>query len=175
MRKTSFALFMVAALVAAPFGAAWAEGVVFLVRHAERSNAVTDDSDPLLPQGHARARSLARLLGDAGIEELITTNALRSQQTGAPFATATGLKPQVMTRDEEVALAGRLREKPDSKDRLMVAHTRNIPRILEAFGVPGGAEFKLNPATDYDNLFIIQLYPNRPASMVRLRYQTIPD
>jgi len=171
MRKTSIALALLAALLATPVGAAWAEGVVFLVRHAERSNAVQSDEDPLLPQGHARARALARLLGDAGITELITTDALRSGQTGAPFTARTGLKPQVMTRDEEVAFAARLREKPDTKDRLIIGHTRNIPRILEALGVPGGGETKINAETDYDNLFIVQMYPNRAASLVRLRYQ----
>lgn len=171
MRKIWIALTVLAALLATPMGAAWAEGVVFLVRHAERTNADPGDTDPLLPTGHTRARGLARLLADAGIAELITTDALRSRQTGAPFAGRTGIKPQVMTRDEQVALAARLRGTPDLKDRLMIGHTRNIPRILEAFGVPGGGQITLNADTDYDNLFIVQLYPNRAASMVRLRFQ----
>ncbi len=140
MRPTSLVL----ALLPASFSgairvqAAHAEGVVFLVRHAEKSLEVEGDSAPLLHEGVDRARTLARMLADAGIEELITTDALRSRQTGAPFAEATGLKPQVMTRDDQVAFAGRLREKPDGKDRLIVGHTRNIPRILQALGGPGG-------------------------------------
>lgn len=154
--------------------AARAEGVVFLTRHAEKSLEVAGDAAPLLPDGVARARTLARMLAGAGIEELVTTDALRSKQTGAPFAEATGLKPQVMTREEEVAYAAALRAKPDAKDRLIVGHTRNIPRILEALGVPGGGELKLNPDTDYDNLFVVQMYPDRPATMVRLRYPIAP-
>lgn len=151
-----------------------AEGVVFLTRHAEKSLTVPGDAAPLLPEGVARARTLAAMLAGAGIEELITTDALRSGQTGAPFAERTGLQPQVMTREEEVAFAARLRQKPDAKDRLIVGHTRNIPRILEALGVPGGGEVKLNPDTDYDNLFVVQMYPDRPASMVRIRYPIAP-
>lgn len=172
MRMMRIALALVPALLLASVAAttARAEGVVFLVRHAEKSLAVEGDAAPLLAEGNARARSLARLLANAGIEELVTTDALRSRQTGAPFAERTGLRPQVMTRDEQVAFAARLRERPDDRDRLIVAHTRNIPRILDALGVPGGGQIKLNADTDYDNLFVVQMYPNRAASMVRLHY-----
>ena len=164
-------ILLAGALLAAP---AHADGVVFVTRHAEKSLEVAGDAAPLLPEGTARARTLAGMLADAGIEELITTDALRSRQTGAPFAERTGLTPQVMTREDEVTLAGRLRANPDDKDRLIVAHTRNIPRILEALGVPDGGKVKLDPDTDYDNLFVVQLYPDRPASMVRLRYPIAP-
>lgn len=155
--------------------AARAEGVVFLARHAEKSLDVPGDAAPLLHEGEDRARTLARLLADAGIDELITTDALRSRQTGAPFAELAGVTPQVMTREQQVEYAARLRLNPDAKDRLIVGHTRNIPRILDALGVPGGAETKLDPATDYDNLFMIQMYRDRPASMVRLRFQIVKD
>ena len=173
MRRKLLALALLPALFLSgiPAQAARAEGVVFLVRHAEKSLEIEGDSAPLLHEGFDRARTLARILADAGIEELITTDALRSRQTGAPFAEVTGLKPQVMTRDDQVAFAGRLREKPDGKDRLIVGHTRNIPRILEALGVPGGGQMKLNADVDYDHMFVVQMYPNRPASMVRLRFK----
>ena len=173
MRTLRIALALLPALfiglLAVPM--AHAEGVVFLVRHAEKSLEVEGDSAPLLHAGVDRARTLSRMLADAGIEELITTDALRSRQTGAPFAETTGLKPQVMTRDEQVAFAGRLREKPDGKDRLIVGHTRNIPRILEALGVPGGGQVKLNADVDYDHMFVVQMYPNRAPSMMRLRFE----
>ena len=172
MTQTWIAVALLPALAAALLasGTARADGVVFLTRHAEKSLEVPGDAAPLLPEGSARARTLARLLADAGIEEMITTDALRSRQTGEPFAALSGLQPQVMTRDEQVAFAARLREKPDDRDRLMVGHTRNIPRILEALGVPGGGRMALNHDTDYDNLFVVQMYPDRPATMVRLRY-----
>src|SRR3546814_9553776 len=127
---------LVAGLHASPAGA---EGVVFLTRHAEKSLEVPGDAAPLLPEGVARARTLAAMLADAGIEELVTTDALRSSQTGAPFAERTGLQPQVMTREEEVAYATRHRKQPGAKDRLKVGHTRNIPRILDALGEIGRA------------------------------------
>ena len=172
MRKMWIALAVLPALVVGMLqtSPASADGVVFLTRHAEKSLVVEGDAAPLLPEGNDRSRTLARLLADAGIDELITTDALRSRQTGAPFAELSGLRPQVMTREEQVAFAGRLRQAPDRKNRLMVGHTRNIPRILDALGVPGGGEVAINADTDYDNLFVVQMYPDRPASMVRLRY-----
>lgn len=173
MRILRIALVVLPAMLAGALDirAAHAEGVVFLVRHAEKSLEVEGDSAPLLHAGVDRARTLARMLADARIEELITTDALRSRQTGAPFAERTGIQPQVMTRDEQVAFAARLRQKPDDKDRLIVGHTRNIPRILDALGVPGGGEVKLNAETDYDHLFVVQMYPNRAASLMRLRFE----
>ena len=153
-----------------------AENVVFVTRHAEKSLDVPGDAAPLLPKGTDRARALAHLLADAGIAEVVTTDALRSRQSGAPFAERASLKPVVMTRDDQVAYTGRLIQKLDGKDRLIVAHTRNIPRILAALGVPNGGQMQLDADTDYDNLFIVQLYPDRPASMVRLHYTTAgPD
>ena len=153
-----------------------ADGVVFITRHAEKSLDVPGDAAPLLPMGQARARTLSRMLADAGISELITTDAVRSRETGAPFAAQSGLVPVVMTREDEVTLAARLRKTPDSKNRLIVAHTRNIPRILEALGVPGGGQIKINADTDYDNLFVVQLRPNGPTSMIRLHYMVAaPD
>ncbi|BBK32489.1 phosphohistidine phosphatase SixA [Stella humosa] len=173
MGKLANVLALLPVLLAAALSAppARAEGVVFLVRHAEKSLEIEGDAAPLLKAGVDRARTLARMLAGAGIAELITTDALRSRQTGAPFAERTGLQPQVMTRNDQVALAGRLREKPDGKDRLIIGHVRNIPRILEALGVPGGGQVTLNPDVDYDHLFVVQTYPGRPASMVRLRFE----
>jgi phosphohistidine phosphatase SixA len=173
MRRMKIALALLPALLMGVLAVpvAHAEGVVFLVRHAEKSLEVEGDSAPLLPAGVDRARTLARMLADAGIEELVTTDALRSRQTGAPFAERTGLKPRVMTRDQQVAFAARLKKKPDKKDRLIVGHTRNIPRILQALGVPGGSKVKLNADTDYDHMFVVQMYPNRPPSLVRLRFE----
>lgn len=176
MRKWLMAMAVLPAFGVVSVGAlpAGAEGVVFLTRHAEKSLTVPGDAAPLLPEGEARARTLARMLADSGIDELITTDALRSRQTGAPFAERSGLQPRVLTREEEVAFAAELRRKPDTKDRLIVGHTRNIPRILDALGVPDGGKVALNPDTDYDNLFVVQMYPDRPASMVRLRYPIAP-
>ncbi len=172
MRKFGIALALLPALLigALDIQAARAEGVVIIVRHAEKSLAIEGDAAPLLPEGFERAKKLALMLVDAGIEEMLTTDALRSRQTGAPFAERMKLTPQVMTRDEQVAFAGRLRQKPDDKDRLIVAHTRNIPRILDALGVPGGGQVKINDQTDYDNMFVVQMYPNRAPTMVRLHF-----
>src|SRR3546814_13441742 len=60
---------LVAGLYAPPAGA---EGVVFLTLHAEKSLEVPGGAAPLLPEGVARARTLAALLADARLHELLT-------------------------------------------------------------------------------------------------------
>ena len=64
--------------------AAEAESVIFLARHAEK----TDEShDPQLSgTGRQRAAELAQLLRDAGIEHIHSTDFNRTKDTAAPLA-----------------------------------------------------------------------------------------
>lgn len=172
MRRILLALVPALLMAMADVRPAVAEGVVFLVRHAEKSLEIKGDAAPLLPEGEARARTLADMLADAGITELVTSDALRSRQTAGFFTDRTRVPAQVMTREEEVAYAARLRDAPDGKNRLIVAHVRNIPKILAALGVAEAASVELDAATDFNNLFVVQTYSDRPATMVWLHYET---
>src|SRR5688500_5337763 len=65
--------------------------IIFL-RHAERQ-AYDDGDGPLSGSGHARARSLAQVLKDAGVTAIYVSNRLRTVQTAAPLAEALRLTP----------------------------------------------------------------------------------
>jgi phosphohistidine phosphatase SixA len=62
--------------------------IYYVIRHTER-NPGTDP--PLNPEGEARARRIAELLGGTGFDEVIVTSFLRNRQSAEPIAAQTGV------------------------------------------------------------------------------------
>jgi phosphohistidine phosphatase SixA len=146
-----------------------AQPVVFVVRHAERADAgqarggmMKDDPD-LSSAGRARAASLARLLEDARIEAIVTTEYRRTRQTAAPLAKALGIQPSVIPASDRQALLARL--KSLTGNALVVGHSNTIPEVLSGLGV---TESVTIPESEFDNLFIV--VRGSPVS-VRLHYR----
>src|SRR6185503_20706963 len=93
--KTKTLILMVIAMVAVFCQPAVAQDdfkpiTVFLIRHAERENEPKQDP-PLTKDGVARSQALARLLGNAGIKAIFTSQYTRTKQTAEPLATKLGL------------------------------------------------------------------------------------
>ena len=63
---------------------------VFLIRHAERQDEPRQDP-PLTDAGVARSQALARLLSNAGVKAIFTSQYSRTKQTAEPLATKLGL------------------------------------------------------------------------------------
>ena len=63
--------------------------IVFLVRHAEK--ATEGDDPPLTDVGRARAAELARVLRDAGLQAILSTQFARTGQTARAVADVVGL------------------------------------------------------------------------------------
>ena len=126
---------------------------IFLVRHADK---ISDAPDSLLSEaGHRRAECLAKMLGDADIQQICTSDLHRTQQTAAPLAQRRKLKPVA------IPLA-----KPDD----LIKATESLPRILHALGAP-----QVPPIADaeYDRFFILTLGPHKERSALSftvLRY-----
>ena len=78
--KHFIALLLLCVLLAS---SAAAQSTIFLVRHAEKK---TGDDPDLTKAGHARAESLAKMLKDADITAIYTSEVKRTQQTAAPLA-----------------------------------------------------------------------------------------
>ena len=123
-------------------------GLIFLVRHAEKASEAKDAV--LSPEGKRRAECLAHLLSDAGIRELLVTRVVRTQQTAEPLAKQLGLTPTVLDADDIAAFAKKLRAA--AKDNvLVVAHADTLPKIIDQLG--GGKIAPIEPS-DYDKLFV---------------------
>lgn len=142
-----------------------AQGAVFVVRHAEKSDeASADAKDPdLSPSGRARAESLARWLRDAGITAVYATEFKRTQQTAEPLARALGIDVTIVPAKESETLVRQLRVA--SGNALVVAHSNTVPEIVKAIGIDVPVAIA---EADYDNLFVV-VWDKEPR-LLRLHY-----
>jgi broad specificity phosphatase PhoE len=141
---------------------ATAQSTIFIVRHAEKADA-TKDSD-LSEAGRARAEALARMLKDANITAIYTTEFKRTQQTAAPLAKARGISATNLPAKDIVALTAKLRA--SNGDALVVGHGDTIPDLIKALGIAPPINIAEN---DYDNLFVVML-AEKP-QLIRLHYR----
>jgi len=138
--------------------------VVYLVRHAERAEDGTNDP-PISEEGEARARELAELLADAGVDHVHSTDLRRTRQTGGPFVEAAGLPIEVYDPRDLTGFAASLRATPGR--HLVLGHSNTTPDLVAALGgAPGGPIDEM----EYDRLYIVTIPAVGPTSTVLLRY-----
>lgn len=147
-----------------------AQQTVFVVRHAERADAVaggspTMASDPdLSDAGRARAQSLATALKDAKITAIFVTPYKRTQQTAEPLAKALGLQVTAIDPKDAAGLIEKV--KAASGNVLIVGHSNTVPDILTRLGATDAPKLADD---EYDNLFVV-VRGEKP-SLVRLRFR----
>ena len=138
-----------------------AEPVVFIVRHAEKSG---DGKDPdLSAAGQTRAEILVRILKDAGITAIFTSEFKRTQETAAPIAKSIGITPTVVQAKDTAALVAKLHQL--NGNALVVGHGNTIPELIKAFGIETTIEI---PENDYTQLLIVLL--GEKPRLLRLHY-----
>lgn len=137
--------------------------VVFLVRHAERAEDGTSDP-PISEAGKERAALLAKMLRDADLTRIHTTDYRRTRATGRPTADAAGLEMTLYDADDLEAFAEELRRMPGR--HLVLGHSNTTPPLVEALGGdPRGPIEEL----EYDRLYIVTLSLDG-ASTVLIRF-----
>jgi broad specificity phosphatase PhoE len=139
-----------------------AEPVVVIVRHGEK--AANGGTDPdLSSAGRVRADALARILKDAGITAILTSEFKRTQETAAPTATSAHLTPTVVPAKDTAALVTKLHQL--NGNALVVGHGDTIPNIIKALGINDPINI---PDADYSELLIVTL-GDKP-QLLRLHY-----
>jgi broad specificity phosphatase PhoE len=139
-----------------------AEPFVVIVRHAEK--AANDPKDPdLSPAGHVRAEALARILKDASISAIFTSEFKRTQETAAPTSVSSGVAPTIVGGKDIAGLVSKLHEA--SGNVLVVGHGDTIPDIIKALGVNAPIQI---PDQDYTEIFVVNL-GDKP-QLLRLHY-----
>jgi len=128
-----------------------AEPVIVIVRHAEKATNGGNDPD-LSSAGRARADALARILKDAGITAIFTSEFKRTQETAAPTATSTHVAPTVVTAKDTAGLVAKLHQL--NGNALVVGHGDTIPNIIKALGINSAINI---PGADYSELLIVTL------------------
>lgn len=137
--------------------------VIFVVRHAEKAEDGSPDPD-LTPEGRARAERLARILSDAGLIAVYSTDYARTRETATPTAEEAGLGVHLYDPDAPGELAARLRSAPGRY--LVVGHSNTVPDLVRALGGEAGGELG---EAEYDRLYVVLLGPGGVTTLA-LRY-----
>ena len=162
----SFSLLALLSLVHPAPSAAAAEDplVVFLVRHAEKTAAVEDPE--LNAAGIERAADLARILRDAGIEHVHSSDFIRTRNTASPTAAVFGLEVEIYDAGDLPALVEHLRE--TGGRHLVVGHSNTTPGVVELLGGTPGSE--IDEPGEFDRLYVVTISAGGVASTVLMRY-----
>jgi phosphohistidine phosphatase SixA len=137
---------------------------ILLVRHGE---TVEDGSrDPELSEaGRARADRLARVLANAGVTRVLSTDYKRTQGTAAPLARAAGLTVESYGPGDLAALAERLRG--GTGVILVVGHSNTTPQLV---GALGGDPHGTITEHEHDRLYVLVPGEGGTATTLLLRY-----
>lgn len=150
---------------------------VFLIRHAEREDEPRQDP-PLKKEGVARSQELARLLSNAGIKAIFTSQFTRTKQTAEPLATKLGITPTPFTlkinpsntrqiaAESTAEVTNKILERA-GESVLVVGHSNSILDVIKMLGgdiVPTIDEKK------FDDLFVVTVYAKGKARVVQMKY-----
>jgi broad specificity phosphatase PhoE len=136
---------------------------VVLSRHAEPEPSGTDPG--LSPQGRDRARVLAAMLGETGIDAIFTSELIRTKQTAAPIAERLHLTPVELSADLAVA-AGQVRSA--GQRVLVIGHSNTVPDLIGSLNGPG---VTIKPA-EFSRLFVLDLQ-GAASHLLSMRYGAI--
>ena len=150
---------------------------VFLVRHAEKEDEPRQDP-PLKKEGVARSQELARLLANAGIKSIYTSQFTRTKSTAEPTAAKLGLtvasislrsnpaNPRLIAEESTAEVVNKIMERP-GENVLIVGHSNSVPDVIKMLGgdvVPTIDERKFN------DLFIVTVYAKGKAKVTHMKY-----
>ena len=138
--------------------------LVFLVRHAEKSNAGRDPE--LSDAGKERALELVKILRSANIAYVHSTDFIRTRATAKPTAEKLGLKTEIYNPSDLEALAQKLRD--TGGIHLVVGHSNTTPEMVRLLG--GKPVSKINEASEYDRLYIVRVSGKSNTSSILMRY-----
>lgn len=142
---------------------------IVLVRHAEKAS--DGENPPLTERGVRRAALLARMLSEAGVDAIYTTDLERSKQTARPLSKLTGIAPvELSTQTGATAHAralAKILKSPKHRGEVVVCveHSDTIPTILKGLGAEGFDE-----SVEYEHMFILLVGDNVPTQILVLRY-----
>jgi len=126
--------------------------VIYLVRHAEKQRGISSGMNPHLTEaGQQRARQLARVLGQVGIDAVYSTDYARTKETAEPLAEHLDLPVQTYNPRKLKEFAGELGEA--GRRILVVGHSNTTPKLVELLGGDKGRPIR--ELDEYDRLYVV--------------------
>lgn len=136
---------------------------IFIVRHADRLQG-----DALSEAGIARAEELKRVLGQAFIQRIFTTETLRAYKTAEPLAELLHLsRERYNSVPGVINLIKSIPPGLQGKRILIVGHSDTVDDLIRQCGcIPPSGITPDMPATQFDNLFLVVLRKTIPNMQV---------
>ena len=142
--------------------------ILILVRHAEKKIVPPENKDPdLSPAGLARAEELVRMFSDAGVTAIYATQYKRTQQTVKPLADRLRLPVTQVEAKQTPELVKQIRARGAAQVVFIAGHNNTVPEIIAAMG---GPQLPIIPETEYDNLYILTVYSDGAAKLLKMKY-----
>ena len=140
---------------------------VILVRHAEKKIEPSNPDPDLAPEGETRAKEIARILGNAGINTIFATQFKRTQQTVKPLSDRIGVTPTIINASETNNLVQQIQTTQRGKTVFISGHNNTVPAVVSALS---GDTYGVISESEYDNLYIVTIYRFGKAKVVQLKY-----
>ncbi len=142
--------------------------ILILVRHAEKQIVPPENKDPdLSPSGLERTQEIVRMLSDAGVTAIYTTQYKRTQQTVKPLADKLRLPVTQVEAKQTPELVKQIRARGAGQVVFIAGHNNTVPEIIAAMG---GPQLPIIPETEYDNLFILTVQADGSAKLLKMKY-----
>jgi len=140
---------------------------VILVRHAEKNNEPANPNPNLSAIGQERAQELARILSNAGVTAIYTSQYVRTQQTVQPLANQLRLSVGQIDAKNTDELVRQISTNNRGGVVLVAGHNNTVPATITALG---GGSSPVIPENEFDNMFIVTIYRFGKAKVVKLKY-----
>jgi phosphohistidine phosphatase SixA len=127
---------------------------IYVVRHAEKAPQAGNNSDVALStEGQQRAQTLKSRLANEKIEQVYSTNTIRTKSTAQPTADHFGLSINTYGPRPDTAFINLL--KASKKNTLVVGHSNTVDDIANMLIGQTVVAGDLKDS-EYDNLYIIK-------------------
>jgi phosphohistidine phosphatase SixA len=172
-----FVLFIITALLFAVPQDEFKPITVYLVRHAERADEPRQDP-PLTQKGALRSQELARVLSNANVKTIITSQFLRTKATAEPLAKklnvpATSISlsldranPRMIAEQSTAEVTNKILENGGGSV-LVVGHSNSIPDVIKMLG---GDVTPVIDERKFDDLFVVTVYAKGKARVAHMKY-----
>ena len=125
---------------------------IYIVRHAEKQ---LEGKDPELAYvGGVRAKKLAQILENQAIKRVLSTDFIRTRNTGQPTAAAAGVTLEIYDPKNQEALVSDLRASEGNV--LVVGHSNTVSQLANAF-IDEGEKFADLTDLEYDFIYVVTL------------------
>ena len=142
---------------------------LFCVRHAEKDRATMANPN-LSALGQARAERLGRMLSEAALDLVYTTDFLRTRQTAEPSVRRAHTLPMITydPREQNEWIESLIADHPGKKC-LIVGHQDNIPMLInhlkgEGFGFDYIEDF------EFGHFYVVATQAVAQSEILELRY-----